>query len=191
MIFKKILSTLLCLSMMFGTAMPIAAATVTRENESDVLLTYSSEENFVITIPADFTIDPSTGTATASVSASNVFIPDKSILNVNIHSDNYNVNWSLTDIEESANILRYSIGTEAWKSNIFNNSIVLSVESGEAYDSVISQTLYFKVLDALSKAGIYKDTLTFSVELKRHYETLVVDGRDVQVVEEINEVEVN
>ena len=164
--FKKILSSLLCLCMLLGTSVPAFASgtQITNENEGETIISYGMDQGFVVIIPADFTID-SSRKATADVIAMNVMIPDGTTLKVFVSGDDYNGRWELIDESENINVLGYTIGTREGKSDIVNNSVVLSVGAGKAYNSTVTKTMYFEVIDTLTKAGNYSDTLTFTLEV--------------------------
>ena len=147
-------------------AVPVTAIT-NSEDSNSVPVIYFAEESFIITIPAGVSIDGNTGKSTVEVSASDVVLSAGSYLNVSISSESYDLYWKLTDEIDETNQLRYIIGTEADESNIFNNSLVLSVGAGEAYHSTVTKTIYFSVIDEAIKAGTYKDILVFYVEVEK------------------------
>ena len=122
-------------------------------------------ESFVVIIPADFNINID-GTAEAEIEAVNIMLEDNKTLEVSIKSINYTDTWNLLDILEPTNKIKYKIGTTANENNINNNDIVLSVNAGEAYDSSIVETMYFTLIDNVSKAGTYIDRLTFTANVK-------------------------
>lgn len=162
---KKILSFVLAAVMMLSMATTSFAVEVTSNGGSgETVVTYGMDEGFTVTIPANFTID-STKKATADVSASNVMIAHGKVLEVTVSGDDYDVtgSWELIDEAEASNKLTYTIGTTEGGTDIVNNSVVLSVGAGEAYSSTVTETMHFTVIDELSKAGTYKDTLTFTV----------------------------
>lgn len=49
--------------------------------------------------------------------------------------------------------------------DVKSGDVVLSVASGAAYNTEITQNLYFKIADTVTKSGTYKDTLTFTVSV--------------------------
>ena len=166
---KKILSLALVAIMMFSLATTSFAANISTDGGSQqTVVTYGMDEGFTVTIPANFTID-STKKATADVSASNVMIAHGKVLEVTVSGDDYDVtgSWELIDEAEASNKLTYTIGTTEGGSDIVNNSVVLSVGAGEAYGSTVTETMHFTVIDELSKAGAYTDTLTFTVSIDR------------------------
>lgn len=166
---KKILSCVLCLAMMLsmGTVAFAETSLTTDGGSHDVTVTYGMDEGFTVTIPTNFTIDESKK-ATADVSASNVMIAYGKVLEVAISGDDYATtgSWELVDEAETENMLTYTIGTTEGGNEITNGSIVLDVESGEAYGSTVTETMYFTVVDELAKAGTYTDTLTFTVSVE-------------------------
>jgi len=163
---KKCISIILCILMIFTSVLSVSAAsTMDTAGSKDVNITYGVSQEFVVTIPTNFEIDTSSKAATAIVSASNVMISSNAVLEVSISGHDYADSWELIDETESANTLTYTIGTTAGATDIINNSVVLSVNAGEAYNSTVNETLYFTVVDELSKSGTYKDILTFNVQV--------------------------
>ncbi len=163
---KKILSCVLCLAMMLSMGTVAFASEISTDGGSqNTVVTYGMSEGFTVTIPTNFTIDE-TKKATADVSASNVVIAHGSTLKVAVSGNDYVDSWELVDEAEATNTLTYTIGTTEGGNDIVNNSVVLSVGAGEAYGSTVTETMHFTVIDELSKAGTYKDTLTFTVSVE-------------------------
>lgn len=163
---KKTLSLGLALVLALSMAVPAFAANITTDGGTgSTVVTYGTDQGFTVTIPADFTIDAATKKATAEVKAENVLIPYGQVLNVRVTGADYTDKWELIDEAEATNKLTYTIGTTEGGNEIGNNSVVLDVESGEAYGSEVEETLYFTVTDTLTKAGTYTDTLTFTVSV--------------------------
>ena len=161
--FKKLLSGMLCLAMLASTCISATAAQITSASSQNVVISYNMDQSFLVVIPANFNL--SDNKATADVSASNVLIPDSSSLQVTINGDDYVDSWELINEEESSDSLTYTIGSSVGGNDIINNSVVLSVGSGDAFNSTVSKTMYFTVIDTLSNAGTYRDTLTFTVNI--------------------------
>lgn len=163
---KKILSGLLAASMALAMSTTAFAGSITTNNGTgETVLTYGMGQSFVVTIPADFIIDGQTNKATAEVTASNVMIGDGKVLEVVISGNDYTDKWELIDKAESTNTLEYTIGTTEGGNNIVSGSVVLDVAAGEAYNSTVEEVMHFTVVDTLSKAGEYDDTLTFTVDV--------------------------
>ena len=162
---KKILSGVLCLAMMLSMGATAFAAEISTDGGTqNTVVSYGMSEGFTVTIPTNFNIDDSRK-ATANVSASNVMIAHGAILEVTIRGNDWDGSWELIDAAEASNQLTYTIGTTEGGDDIVNNSVVLDVASGEAYGSEVAETLYFTVVDTLTKAGTYTDTLTFTVSV--------------------------
>ena len=162
--FKKILSAALCLSMLTSTAIPAFAGNITTDGEAGkTIVSYGMSESFTVIIPSDFNIYD--GEATANVSAENVMIGNGKFLVVRISGDDYIDSWELIDQQENNNRLEYVIGSANGANDIVNNSPVLIVAAGESYNSTVTETLYFTVVDELTKSGTYTDTLTFTVNI--------------------------
>jgi hypothetical protein len=164
---KKILSGVLCGALLASMCVNAFAANISTDGGSeDVKVTYGVTQAFTVTIPADFTIDQATNKAVAQVSASNVMIEANSVLEVTINGHDYTDKWELVDTAESSNKLDYTIGKTEGASDIVNGSVVLSVAAGEAFDSTVAQDMHFTVVEELTKAGTYNDTLTFNVNVR-------------------------
>ena len=162
---KKVLSGVLCLAMMLSMGATAFAAEIrTDGGTQNTVVSYGMSEGFTVTIPTNFNIDDSRK-ATANVSASNVMIAHGATLKVTISGDDWGGSWELIDAAEASNQLTYTIGTTEGGNDIVNNSVVLSVGAGEAYNSTVTETMHFTVVDELSKAGEYSDTLTFTVSV--------------------------
>lgn len=165
---KKSLSMVLALALSLSMALPAFAVTEITSanvgaNTGETVVTYGTSEGFTVTIPADFNIDTATNKATADVKADDVMIAYGKTLNVKISGDDYVDSWELIDTNAADNTLTYEIGTTEGGNDIVNNSVVLSVAAGNT--SGATETLYFEVIDNLTKAGTYKDTLTFTVSV--------------------------
>ena len=161
---KKTLSMALALTLALSLAVPAFATDITVDGGvGETVVTYGTSQGFTVTIPADFTIDSATQKASADVEAENVLIPYGKTLNVRISGDDYVDSWELIDTAEASNQLTYNIGTTEGGNDIVNNSVVLSVAAGNT--SGATETLYFEVIDTLTKAGTYTDTLTFTVSV--------------------------
>ena len=161
---KKTLSMALALTLALSLAVPAFATDITVDGGvGETVVTYGTSQGFTVTIPADFTIDSATQKASADVEAENVLIPYGKTLNVRISGDDYVDSWELIDTAEASNQLTYNIGTTEGGNDIVNNSVVLSVAAGNT--SGVTETLYFEVIDTLTKAGTYTDTLTFTVSV--------------------------
>lgn len=162
--FKKILSSALCLSMLLSTAVPAFAADITTDGETGkTVVSYGMDEGFLVVIPGDFNIVDKT--ATADVKAMDVMIGANKSLIVTIHGDDYVDKWEFIDQVEDSNRLEYIIGSSSGGSDIIDGSIVLAVDAGAAYDTTVTETLHFTVVDTLTKSGTYDDTLTFEARI--------------------------
>ena len=164
---KKVLSLGLALALSLSLAVPSFAAGTsisTDGGSGETVVSYGMSQGFVVTIPADFDIDASLK-ATAEVSAENVMIPYGTTLNVRVSGDDYVDSWELIDQASASNQLTYEINMQGETDLIENNDIVLSVNSGAAYDTEVVEIMEFEIVDTVVKAGTYKDTLTFTVSV--------------------------
>ena len=174
---KKFLSCVLCLAMVasmgvtafasevvpLGPVNPVIQADGGSEN---VLVTYGMSSGFVVTIPATVNLDAE-GKGSCQISAENVMIAANHTLQVSLGSEDYanTGSWELVDANAPDNTLTYTIGKVAGASDVTNNTVVLSVNAGESYQSVSGRMLHFSIVDELTKAGEYTDTLTFTVNV--------------------------
>ena len=160
---KKILSLVLSFAMLLIMATTVNAQRLINNGErANVTVTYGADMAFIVTIPASVSIN-AVGIGTATITASDVLIPVGRNLEVRVSGDDYVDNWELINQSDATNKLRYFIYKES--DEIINNSLVMSVAPGEAYNSSKSTTLTFSVDGAPSTADSYVDTLTFRAGL--------------------------
>ena len=152
--FKKILSCVLCLSLMFSMAVQaFAAETNTYE------LVFRNEASYEIVIPASNDIDISTGKATIDIAVTDANLAEGTMVAITASSSNYaNDSWNLVNIKDNADKIAYTIGTTDGGDDIINGSSVLSA------NSTTDTTLYVTVSD-ISKVGTFSDTITFTSEI--------------------------
>ena len=162
---KNLLSIVLCLALTLGLAVPTMAAPVTSNDTQNVVVSYGMGEEFLVNIPADFSIDTTTKKGQAIVSAENVMIDPDSVLTVTLSGTDYVDSWELVNSKDQNTTLTYTIGTTDGGNDVVNNTKVLTVNSGDAVNNEAEVVLYFTVIDELLKSGNYTDTLTFAVEL--------------------------
>ena len=145
---------------------PVFAASITEEGEQTgtMDITYGVASGYTVTIPADLILEGTTA-ETSTVSATNVKIPYGTSLKVTISSDNYDGGWYLVDEDATANKVEYTI--EDTNGEIAEDGIVLEVQAGAA-DLKGSNELTFQVPVEPTKAGDYKDTLSFTVAVSAY-----------------------
>lgn len=165
---KKRLAVLLAMGMAMtmttsvfaAAASPITQASDTKKGTVD--LTYEVTEAYTVTIPDAVTFT-NTEAKTGTVKADGVLIANGKNLVVKVSSTNYSDGWTLKDQAAEANTLKYTIkkGTTS-ATDVSNDGEVLKVEAGTATGE---ETLNFQLTAAGTKAGTYKDTLTFTVSV--------------------------
>lgn len=146
----------------FGMMSTAFAATLDMDTTSGTMdVTYGVESGYTVTIPGDLALTDATA-KTANVSASNVMIEAGEILKVTISSTNYaNNNWNLVAEGAAANKLPYTIKADGV--SVANGGTILSVADGIGSDESV---LSFQLVDLPTRAGQYKDTLTFTVSVE-------------------------
>ena len=164
---KKFLSSVLCLAMLLSMGTTAFATNISTDGGSqNVVVSYGMSQSFVVTIPGEVNFGMSDYTK-VQLSAENIIIPHGTTLEVKVSGDDYVDKWELIDTVEASNKLTYTIGSDNFDTDdIVNNSVVLSVASGEAADSMVRKTIYFYLVDEVTKAGSYTDTLTFTVSVE-------------------------
>ena len=162
---KKFLSMVLASIMMLSMATTSFAADISTDGASqDVTVTYGTSQSFVVTIPSSINLNEE-GRGGESLTASNVMIPANAVLEISISGNDYVDGWELIDVSEPTNKISYTIQEDTNCTEVYSGDVVLSVKSGEAYDSVASQYLRFWLNEEITKAGTYTDTLTFNVDV--------------------------
>lgn len=163
---KKILSSVLCLAMLLSMGTTAFASNISTDGGSqDVTVSYGMSQSFVVTIPSSINIADVSEIASLEVSASNVVIPHGTVLEIVITGDDYVSDWELIDTAENTNKLRYAILAED-TTVVRSGDVVLSVASGEAPNSTVSEDLAVAIMENVTKAGSYTDTLTFTVSVE-------------------------
>lgn len=183
---KKIFSIFLVVTMLFSMSITSFAGEITTDNTSqNVTVTYGASQSFTVTIPSAINIDDS-GAYETIVTAEDVLIPYGSVLNVTVDSLNADgEDWYLTDVSNDENFLTYSIlsGNPDGDINmVANGGNVLSCPAG--FDDIMEYMIRFELIDIPTRAGTYKDTLTFTVSVD--YVDLInftVDGTSYQAEE--------
>lgn len=162
---KKVL-LISVLSLMLSSSLPIFAANQEIDQDEtgpvETVVTYGVDSGYTVMIPADFTLT-GTNAVEQTVSAKDVCIPSGTKLQVSMESDNYSSpNWNLVDEDDSSNKIAYTISGS--NGDIASGSVVLEVTAGTTDGG--SEELSFKINSPATKAGTYKDTLSFTIEVK-------------------------
>lgn len=121
-------------------------------------ITYSLGQSYTITIPETFSFTAQNTDVQKTVSASDVLINNETKLQVVISGANCaDDKWYLEDVTDEDNDVEYTIKKDGVA--LRDGDTVLEVTSGT---QTSSQELVFNLNEGITKAGTYKDTLTFT-----------------------------
>lgn len=160
---KKTGSLLLALLLSLAVSVPAWAETPTGGSTE---VTYTVAQSYTITIPASVTITNQTGSQTISVNKDSIIPADKSLTFAIAAAANYdeaNNKFRLKNDVGKDVYLDYTITYPTDQTAALNTEL-LSATAAEAYAGK-SATLTYQT-SAAQSAGIYTDTLTFTVGLK-------------------------
>ena len=161
---KKITTLFLVFAIVCSSVIPAFAAELTHDGatSAETTLTYGVSESYIVTVPEASNIG-NDGVGSLSVSISDAMLASNAVLDVYITGNSYTSGvWHLTDTANNNNKLAYTIKKNG--TAIAHNDVVLSVAAGEAYNSTVVATLNLALIDNVTHAGRYADTLTFRVE---------------------------
>lgn len=146
---KKLLSLVLAFAMLFAMSVSVSAKTIS--DSGSVVISYTSELSYTVTIPDSMTI----GTD-ATVSVSDVVIGADQGIAVTVSSAQYNNGWLLSD---GTNTVGYTLRIDG--KDIENNGKILYTTAG--VDA--TATLNTAVIKTPVYSGEFTDTLTFNVDI--------------------------
>ena len=152
---KKLLSLVLAVMMLCSVSVTAFAADLDKGNNVGTMtVSYGVAEGYVVTIPADVSVN--TAGVETTLSASSVLLPDGKTLTVSVAStNNFNLEYAGSKIPYTV-----SVGETQQTTATFT---ALSIASGTTSGSV---KLTFKTTDAdianATKSGNHTDTLTFT-----------------------------
>lgn len=159
---KKLVSFML----VFGLVAGMSTTAMAAENEGilnkgtqtgTVELTYTKDESYTVTIPANFDLKEADKDQT--IEAKEVYIPSGKTLKVSIKSDNYDDGWYVKNGSEDKVLYTIKTGGDS----IANNGAVLKFEANDNTHQA-EETLEFALDEKnVHYAGTYTDTLTFTV----------------------------
>ena len=147
-----------------GSMAPVFAANITEEGDQTgtMEITYGVNSGYTVTIPATFNLT-NTDPVEKVISAQDVRIAYGQSLKVSISSENFSESkWYMVDNAASSNKIEYTI--KDGENAVADEGVVLEVLAG-AENLSGSNTLTFQVPEVPTRAGTYKDTLTFSVSV--------------------------
>ena len=151
---KKILSSIISLSLVFSLGIPVfAAETNTHE------LIYQNNASYEISIPASSNIDIATGKGEINVGVTEAKLEKWTGVSITISSSNYSDgSWNLVNTKDGNDKITYSIGTADGANDIASgDEVAFAKDAG-------TTTLYVNVSDT-SKVGTFTDTITFTSEI--------------------------
>ena len=153
-----------------GVIAPVFAAETSIEGDATgtetgtMEITYGVDSGYTVTIPANLNLT-NTDPVEKTISAENVMIDFGTSLKVSISSENYSdLKWYMVDTATGASSNKVEYTIKDGENAVANDDVVLEVEAG-ADDLSGSNTLTFQVPKVPTKAGTYKDTLKFTVEV--------------------------
>ena len=162
---KKLIALTLCLCTLLSLGTSAFATTIdegTMGNSANTTLQYGMDVGYIVEIPDAIRVDAS-GAGSASVKISNALLPSGTRLDVTILGNSYEDGaWHMKDTQDANNKLGYTITGNSVE--FASGDVVLTVNAGEAYNSTKTCGLQLRIIDAITKAGTYTDTLTFTVE---------------------------
>ena len=162
---KKLIALTLCLCTLLSLGTSAFATTIdegTIGNSANTTLQYGMDVGYIVEIPDAIRVDAS-GAGSASVKISNALLPSGTRLDVTILGNSYaDGAWHMKDTQDANNKLGYTITGNSVE--FASGDVVLTVNAGEAYNSTKTCGLQLRIIDAITKAGTYTDTLTFTVE---------------------------
>ncbi|MDO5141857.1 MAG: hypothetical protein Q4D31_02430 [Eubacteriales bacterium] len=169
---RKLIAMTLTLALAQAMAVPAFAAegTVSQTDSSKTTNTtveYTVKETYTVTIPQSVNLE--TLTHEQAISATDVVINEGNELKVTLSSANYSTGFRMKNIAVSSvgnadtDFLAYTIqkGSPASEA-VTNGGEVLTVKAGTETGS---ETLTYNTTGKAKKAGIYQDTLTFTVSV--------------------------
>ena len=160
---KKMLAAVLAAAMVIGTTTAAFADTTLTGNSGSTDVSYTAQETYTVTIPANITLSATKLSDTGDVKVTDALLEGGHILTITVASAN---NYSLVKTFEEEDItskIGYTLSGA-------DNGKVLDVYYGEKSTKTYTQTLTFattaeNVADA-TLAGEHKDTLTFTVAIE-------------------------
>ena len=161
---KRILAVILAAVMVMGLATAVFADDKTLDGDAGTTnVTYTTEEAYTVTIPADITLTSSKLSATGNVKVTNALLGSGETLKITVASSNgYNLVNGDSKIAYTVKKGETTITADA--------NEVISVEAGVKITDTNSAALTFATTEANIKAataaGAHKDTLTFTVSVK-------------------------
>ena len=149
-----------------GAMAPVFAANITEEGSQTgtMEITYGVDSGYTVTIPANLNLT-NTDPVEKVGSAEKVMIDYGKSLKVSIESDNYSESkWYMVDTATGASSNKVQYTIKDGENSVASDDVVLEVKAG-ADGLSGSNTLTFQVPEVPTKAGSYKDTLRFTVEV--------------------------
>ncbi len=132
-------------------------------NAAESLVKFESSETYTVTFPEYIEATPqSVSDIKYAVNATDVVIPSDTELNVSL-----NFNGSLIHREDDTVLLNYDMYAEqsVTQKKLTSNEVVLQVQAGNVSEN--TSQVFAKLTSDVLYAGMYKDTVTFSVGVNK------------------------
>ena len=158
---KRFLSFALMIAMIFAMSANVYAGTITNDGtvtpnkNQDVIISYTSNVSYTVTIPDSMSIG-----VEATISVSDVMIDVNQGLSITVSSTQYNGGWLLKDTTKDKTV-GYTLKNEISGADLPNNGTVLYTTSRVDAEA----TLYTEIKRAPLYTGTFTDTLTFSISI--------------------------
>ena len=157
---KKTISAVLAVIMILALGITAFAENGISEN-STIVVTYTTDESYVVTIPSDLSFSTNNLVQTGSVVATNVLLKSGDVLNVTMNSAN---DFYLVCSGDSKIAYAVKISDEA----VANDAAVLSVNAGNTSgEAVLTFETTADNIAAATKAGDHVDTITFTCSVSQ------------------------
>ena len=153
---KRFLSLTLAV-MMIASMANIAHA---EDQTFEAVVTYGVSASYGLTVPESVVINPESNSGTATFEVESLVLPTDATLKIKISGADYVDKWELIHTKDANEKLEYRIGSTPGASDIKNNDVIFSATSGE---SEKEGSIHLSMPEGASVAGIYQDTLTFTV----------------------------
>ena len=172
---KKTLSFVLALVLALAVAVPAFAAegtpsSVNTPGGTDVHVTYDYSESYMVTIPADFNTNPDNeGSVQVTAKGRLSYGKTLNVVVASAHEDASSHVWNLAN-EQDQKVTYYLSKTPGGSPALTNaNNSILSLNATELpaleSESPYAVNLYHKITGTVQYAGVYQDTLTFTVSV--------------------------
>lgn len=159
---RKMLALLLTLCMFCSLCTAFAAEITEEGNQSaNMTVTYGVDSQYTVVIPDAVVIDSDTKTGTANLSISNVQLPSKSVLVIELDSENaHDDKWYLVN---GAQEYEYTI-----QSRLMNQILpgdYFYCEAGLLANKTMTDVCTFTLVDDVPYSGTFVDVITYTISV--------------------------